>query len=958
LRSLAPKSLHLLLVGRISKATKKISHNFYEYCQPKFLGKISEICAKSWNVLKEVFIMPTTTIANLTCEYQINPLGIDVLQPRMSWQMQSDQGGAYQTAYKILVAPSETSLAGGRELLWDSGKVETDQSTHVVYYGPALVSGQRVHWKVRVWNEAGEETESAPAWWEMGLIDSSNWQAEWITPNWDEDVSRPQPAPLLRRRFNAESDLVAARMYATSLGLYELRLNGQRVGDAVLTPGWTSYDHRLQYQTYDVTSLVREGDNVLGAMLGDGWYRGYMGFTRERNLYGDRLALLVQLSLTYADGRVEVIGSDRMWRATRGPIQMSDIYMGETYDARLEKPGWDQAGYDDSAWHSVRPLEHSKEIVVAQVAPLVCRQEEIRPVRILHSPKGETILDFGQNMVGWVQMRVRGPLGSTITLRHAEVLDQEGNLYTENLRAADQITRYVLKGLAHADEVFEPHFTFQGFRYVAVEGFPGQPTLDYFRGIVLHSDMPPTGTFECSNPLINQLQDNILRGQRGNFVDVPTDCPQRDERLGWTGDAQVFMRTACFNMNVAAFFTKWLRDLSADQLPNGSVPHVVPDVIAKIGLGELSEARDTGAAAWGDAALICPWTIYLCYGDMRLLEEQYESMAGWVNYIHSRADEDYIWRKDFQFGDWLDYRGKDGRRPTPVTNNELIATAFFAYSSQLLAQAAQVLGKPWDAEYYADLANKVKAAFNHEFVTPAGRVGPNTQTAYVLALHFDLLPEHVRPLAAKRLAEEIRQAGYHLTTGFVGTPYICHVLSRYGYTDAAYELLNQESYPSWLYPVKQGATTIWERWDGIKPDGSFQDASMNSFNHYAYGAVGDWLYRVVAGLELDPDAPGYKRILIQPQPGGGLTYARARLDSMHGRIESKWTLEDDDFQLAVTIPANTEGIVHLPARSVDDITERGQPLSHIEGIREVRQEGETVILTLGSGQYQFRSKIR
>jgi alpha-L-rhamnosidase len=537
------------------------------------------------------------------------------------------------------------------------------------------------------------------------------------------------------------------------------------------------------------------------------------------------------------------------------------------------------------------------------------------------------------------------------------VLDQQGNLYTENLRTADQITRYTLRGLTDTDEIFEPHFTFQGFQYVAVEGFPGEPTLDNFTGIVLHSDTPLTGTFECSNPLINQLQHNIVWGQKGNFVDVPTDCPQRDERLGWTGDIQVFIRTACFNMNVAAFFTKWLRDLSAEQLPNGSVPFVVPDVITKTDSGELDPSRASGAAAWSDAAVICPWMIYLCYGDTRLLEEQYESMAGWVNFMRSRAGDDYIWRNDFQFGDWLDYRGQDARMPTPVTNDELIATAFFAYSTHLLANAARVLGKTNDAERYADLANKVKAAFNDEFVTPAGRVGPNTQTAYVLALHFDLLPESMRPLAVERLVEEIRQGQYHLTTGFVGTPYLCHVLSRYGYTDVAYELLNQESYPSWLYPVKQGATTIWERWDGIKPDGSFQNASMNSFNHYAYGAIGEWLYRVVAGIELDPDTPGYKRILIQPQPGGQLTSARASLDSMYGRIESKWVLEDNDFQLVVTIPANTEGIVRLPAQSVEGITEQGQALDQVEGIRKIRQEDETVILTLGSGHYHFSVKM-
>jgi alpha-L-rhamnosidase len=771
------------------------------------------------------------------------------------------------------------------------------------------------------------------------LLDSGNWQADWITPDWDEDTSRPQPAPLLRHSFSADSGIVAARVYATSLGLYELRLNGQRVGDAVLTPGWTSYDHRLQYQTYDVTDLVHEGDNALGAILGDGWYRGYMGFTGERNMYGDRLALLLQLHLTYADGRGEIIGSDGQWRATRGPIQMSDIYNGEIYDARQEKLGWDTAGYDDNDWCGVRQLDHTKEIVVAQDGPFIRRHEELRPARIFHSPKGETILDFGQNMVGWIQLRVRGPVGTTITLRHAEVLDQQGNLYTENLRRADQTTRYTLKGLTDADEVFEPHFTFQGFQYVAVEGFPGEPTLDNFTGVVIHSDTPSTGTFECSNPLINQLQHNIVWGQKGNFVDVPTDCPQRDERLGWTGDTQVFIRTACFNMNVPTFFTKWLRDLSADQR-NGSVPHVVPDLIAKTGLGELGDEAGSGAAAWGDAAVICPWTIYLCYGDTRLLAEQYESMTAWVNYIHSRTDGDYIWRKDFQFGDWLDYRGQDDRLPTPVTNYELIGTAFFAYSADLLAKAARVLGKTAEAERYDDLANKVKAAFNDEFVTPAGRVGPNTQTAYLLALHFDLLPEAMRPLAVERLVAEIEQEQYHLTTGFVGTPYLCHVLSRYGHTDVAYKLLNQEDYPSWLYPVKQGATTIWERWDGIKPDGSFQDAGMNSFNHYAYGAIGEWLYRVVAGIELDPAQPGYKHIILRPQPGGGLTQAAGRLKTLYGELVSQWAIEDDTFEWTVVVPPNTTATVHLPPEKGGTITRNGQAVSGL--VHEV-----------GAGEYRF-----
>jgi alpha-L-rhamnosidase len=900
------------------------------------------------------------TSHNLTCEYFTNPIGLDVRQPRLSWKASAAQRGARQTAYQILVAESpavlEASVAGrtAAGVLWDTGKVTSDASVHVPYAGAALQPGQRCYWRVRVWDENDAASDwSEIAFWEMGLLDSANWQADWITPDWDEDGSWPQPAPLLRRSFSAGSGIVAARIYATSLGLYELQLNGRRVGDAVLTPGWTSYDHRIQYQTYDVTALVREGDNALGAILGDGWYRGYMGFEGQRSLYGDRLALLLQLHITYADGRVEIIGSDAQWRAARGPIQMSDVYMGETYDARQEKPGWDEAGYDDGEWHGVRQLDHSKEIIVAQVGPFVRGHEEIRPVRILHSPKGETILDFGQNMVGWVRVRARGPEGTTITLRHAEVLDQEGNLYTENLRKAAQTTRYTLKGMTDAGEVFEPHFTFQGFQYVAVEGFPGEPTLDNFTGIVLHSDTPPTGAFECSNPLINQLQHNVVWGQKGNFVDVPTDCPQRDERLGWTGDTQVFIRSACFNMNVAPFFTKWLRDLRADQLPSGSVPFVVPDVMSKTRSGGLNVFRGSGAAAWSDAAVICPWTIYLCYGDTRLLEEQYESMAGWVEYVRSQADDDYVWHKGFQFGDWLDYRGRGALMPAPVTNNELIATAFFAYSADLLANVARVLGKTSDVERYADLAHKVKAAFTDEFVTAAGRVGPNTQTAYALALHFDLLPEQMRPTAAARLAEEVRQAHYHLTTGFVGTPYLCHVLSRYGYTDVAYELLNQESYPSWLYPVKKGATTIWERWDGIKPDGSFQDADMNSFNHYAYGSIGEWLYRVVAGIEVDPAEPGYKHVLFQPQPGGGLTYARATLDSPYGLVASAWELTEADLRLSVTVPPNGHATVRLPAQTLDAVTEGGQPLTPGNGILSAHVVGDVAIVEVGSGTYEF-----
>ena len=538
-----------------------------------------------------------------------------------------------------------------------------------------------------------------------------------------------------------------------------------------------------------------------------------------------------------------------------------------------------------------------------------------------------------------------------MTLRHFEVLDQQGNVYLTNLRAAKQTLQYTLKG--DGVETYEPRFTFMGFQFVAVEGWPGEPSLDSLTGVVVHSDIPSTGDFECSNPLINQLQHNIVWGQKGNFVDVPTDCPQRDERLGWTGDAQVFIRTACFNRDVAGFFTKWLADLAAEQAPNGGVPMVIPDPMKRSPFGRTAG----GSAAWADAATICPWTIYLAYGDKRILEQQYASMAAWVGYMAGQAADRYLWTTGFHFGDWLDYRGRGGFDTTPMTDKELIATAFFAYSTSLLQKAAEVLGKTDDAAKYAELLAKIRAAFTAEFVSANGRVGPNSQTSYVLALHFDLLPEDLRPKAAARLAEEVRKFGYHLTTGFVGTPYLCHVLSRFGYNDLAYELLNQESYPSWLYPVKKGATTIWERWDGIKPDGSFQDEGMNSFNHYSYGAIGDWMYRVAAGIDTAADAAtdatGYKHVLIQPQPGGGLTHIRAALRSPYGEIVSAWQLNEGDFRLHVTIPPNTRATVRIPAQTLDQVTESGKALAGAAGVLSAKIEDGAVVIELGAGQYVF-----
>ncbi len=879
--------------------------------------------------------------ARLRTEYREDPIGIDTAAPRLSWQLDSAGRGAIQTAYQIQVSLSREAFQGSACCVWDSGKVASDRSIQVAYSGPALQSRTRYYWRIRAWDGDGEASRwSEPAFWEMGLLEPADWQAEWITPAWSEDTSRPQPAPMLRRAFSVQGPVVRARAYATSLGLYTLELNGHHVGDQVLTPGWTSYGKRLQYQIYDITGLLEPGDNVVGATLGDGWYRGYLGYLGQRNLYGQHLALRLQLEITYGDGRVDIVGSDGKWKASTGPILMSDIYMGETYDARLHKQGWSSAGYDDRGWSAVRILEPPTAKLVAPAGPAIRRIEEIAPVEILQTPAGETVVDFGQNLVGWVRLRVKGRAGTTVTLRHAEVLDQEGNLYTENLRKARQEVRYTLKG--GGEETYEPHFTFQGFRYVAVDGYPGKLTRESLRGILVHSDLEPTGKWESSSPLLNQLQHNIVWGQKGNFVDVPTDCPQRDERLGWTGDAQVFARTAAFNMDVAAFYTKWLRDLAADQVADGRVPVVIPNVLGP----------DTSSAGWSDVSVIIPWTLYLTYGDTRILEEQYPSMKAWVEYVRGQANN-YLWNTGFHFGDWLAFATRRSDYPGATTGKDLIATAYFAYSTQLLSKTAAVLGKEAESHAYAALFDRIKSAFNREFVTPNGRVGENTQTAYALALQFGLLPEELRAQAAGRLVADIHSHEDHLTTGFLGTPYLCHVLSANGQLDTAYALLNQQTYPSWLYPVKTGATTIWERWDGIKPDGSFQDAGMNSFNHYAYGAIGEWMYRVVAGIDLDPESPGYKHVLIRPHPGGGLTSVRSALDGPYGTILSAWEIRGDRHSVSVRIPPNSWATVRLPAAQADRVRESGRPVAEAAGIRRVSQEASDCVIELGAGEYRF-----
>jgi len=888
-------------------------------------------------------IAQTLSVNNLTCEYRRNPLGIDAKQPRLSWKITGSSNNIMQSAYSIRVS-SDRKFSSSK-IIWQSGKTESDESILQAYNGPDLKSGEKYFWQVKIWDNNGKASKwSEIAFWEMGLLSQSDWKAKWI--EMEGDTLRYAPSPHFRKEFPVGKSIAKARIYVTSHGFYELYLNSRKVGDQVLTPGWTSYGKRLQYQVFDVTGMLNKGDNAIGAVLGDGWYRGTLAWGNNWAIYGKTLGLLFQLKITFTDGSETNIISDESWKAYNdGAIQMNDIYNGEIYDARKKLTGWSQPGYNDSNWITVKTNNH-KDNLIASMGPPVRKVKEINPVRIFKTPKGKVIADMGQNMVGWIRLKVTGSRGSVITLRHAEVMDKFGEFYTTNLRAARSQLTYTLAETG--EETFEPRFTFMGFRFVEVSGFPGELTTDDLTGVVVHSDMAVTGSFECSNPLLNQLQHNIQWGQRGNFVDVPTDCPQRDERLGWTGDAQAFCRTAAYNMDVATFFTKWLKDISADQKPGGEVPDVIPDVLNK--QGALTAQPSAG---WGDVAVIAPWTMYLVYGDKLFLENQYPGMKAWVEYIRKKAGESYIWRGGSKYGDWLFYHPpvNNHTEPDGHTEHDFIATAFYAYSSSILAATAKVLGKKDDVMIYTDLYNKIKQVFINEYVTKTGRVGTNSQTAYVLALMFDLLPDNLRDKAAGYLVADIKSRRNHLSTGFLGTPYICHVLSDNGYTDVAYDLLLQESYPSWLYPVRMGATTIWERWDGQKPDSTFQDPGMNSFNHYAYGAIGDWMYRVSAGIETI--GAGYKHLAIQPHPTKRLTFSRASFESSYGTVASGWERKNNRIIVSVKIPANCSATISLPVNSASKVTENGTSISDNRYFSDIRLSGNKLLFETGSGDYVF-----
>ncbi|MET9226166.1 glycoside hydrolase family 78 protein [Lentzea sp. NPDC003310] len=817
-----------------------------------------------------------------TVEHHRHALGIGESRPRLSWTVNDPRGQWTQAAYEVEISGPGTELTRHR--------VASGESHLTPWPARPLESRQRRAVRVRVWSEDGRSTPwSEPTTLETGLLRADDWRAHMVSP---VDTVRP---PLMRKLFRVDRTVVAARVYATAHGVYELLFNGTVVGDDVLAPGWTSYGTRLRYQTYDVTDLVRQGDNVIGVVLADGWYRGRLGFNGgTRNIYGDRLAALVQVEITYSDGGREIVGTDESWRSSTGGLVTAGLYEGEHFDARAEPVGWAEPTFDDSAWHPVEVVRRDTATLVAPSGPPVRRTELVRPVAVISRTEGRFLVDFGQNLVGRLRIRVRGAAGDEVVLRHAEVLEN-GELCVRPLRTATSVDRYVLRG-GEAEE-WEPRFTFHGFRYAEVTGKldPSDVTA-----VVCHTDMRRTGWFTCSDPALERLHENVVWSMRGNFLDIPTDCPQRDERLGWTGDIQVFAPTASFLFYSAGLLTSWLTDLAADQLPDGTVPFFVP-AIPTLPAGEWHPAWP--GAVWGDAAVLVPAVLHDRFGDIEVLRRQYDSARAWVDLVASLLDEDGVWRRGKQLGDWLDPASPPDDPWAARTDAHLVATVYAAHSARTLAEIATLLSE--DPLPYLELHDRVKTGFIATYLKDA-----HTPAALALALRFGLVPDGLRLQTGRRLAELVRQEGHRIGTGFAGTPVVLDALADTGHLDDAYQLLLQRECPSWLYAVGMGATTMWERWDSMLPDGSVNPGEMTSFNHYAFGSVADWLHRTVAGLA--PDAPGYRRLRVAPRPGGGLTHASAEHETPYGTAHVQWQRDGERLTVEVVVPSNTTAVIDLP----------------------------------------------
>jgi len=791
------------------------------------------------------------------------------------------------------------------------------------------------------WSSDGSwraSAQPAPGWSTPGF-DDARWAAvrslgaHGVAP-WGQVGARPlvlPPPRYLRRDFDVQADVARATLFVSALGLVQVEIDGRRIGDDYFTPGWTDYDKRVTYRTYDVTSLVRQGAHAIGAIVADGWYAGYVGYGGRRNHYGDKTRALVQLVLEHADGKQTVVASDASWKAATGALTAADFLMGESCDATKEPAGWSSPGFDDSAWSAVDVSDSIAAVVESHPGPAVREVGLFEPRSVREVAPDTYVLDLGQNIAGVARLKLDGRRGQEVVLRYAERLNPDGTLYTTNLRAARATDTYICKG--GGTETWQPRFTFHGFQYVEVSGLGRQPARDTVVGVALSSDTPICGSFETSDEMVNRLYQNTLWTQRANFIDVPTDCPQRDERLGWTGDAQVYIRTANYVADAQAFFTKWLVDLDDAQRADGQYPMVAP----------LKVAEADGGPAWADAGVICPWTVFDVYGDLRLLERHYPAMRRFVEFCERRS-VDLLPPAEFHcFGDWVAIRAD--------TPKEVIYQAYFAGSARLLALSARALGKHDDAARFAKLYKDVKRAFNRAYVDADGVVKGDTQCAYVLAIAFDLVDGPLRDKIAQHLVERIAERGWHLSTGFVGTKDLMLALEKIGRNDVAYRLLFNTTFPSWGFTIRNGATSIWERWDGWTPERGFQDPGMNSFAHYSFGAVTQWMFENIGGIR--PAAPGFSQIVLRPQPGGELQWAKVGYDSIRGRIESAWKLDGDALTLDVGIPPNTTATLFVPTSEPSSITESGVPAASARGVTFLRAERDATVFELQSGHYRF-----
>jgi alpha-L-rhamnosidase len=1036
----------------------------------------------------------------LRCEYLENPLGIDAAAPHLSWQSDNTERNWKQAAYEVLVASSSERLQSGHADVWDSERVESDESVGIAYKGPALESRKRYYWRVRVWDSAGSVSESSEdAWWEMGLLHPEDWKAKWISwtnpedeadrkdirwiwvkgqdalavvpktaanfrvtvhlkdkpsaaalliavrgdyaakvnghevgskrewgsfdrrditddlkvgdnlievhltapdvpergPNagaktsksalaalikitrsngsvirvpsnehWQVAVENgspwrasnvvgdlsdrglgdpgplPQPAAAFRRALEVPKQLSGARLYITALGSYRVYLNGGSIGDDVLTPDFTDYRKRVLYQAYDVTHLLKPGKNEISALLGDGWYGSPLTWV-GMHFFSPPNRLQAQLELSYTDGTRDVVMTDNSWKASSSPIVESQIYGGETYDARQEKAAWQDTEFDDSHWAPAVIAAPPSIAITSQIAAPVRVTETLEPKHVTPLGNGAYIFDMGQNMVGWVTLKVKGAAGTKVKLRFAEIVNPDGTIYTANLRNADATDTYILKG--GGDETFAPHFTFHGFRYVELTGYPGVPTLEAITGDVVSSvSGDPTAKLATSSSLVNQMWEIGLWGQRGNYLSIPTDCPQRDERLGWMGDAGVFWRTGSYNFDVAAFSQKFIQDIVDAQTSQGAFTNVSPNTLpfgggATEGTAAWNEGM-VGAPGWGDAGVIVPWTTWMQYGDVAVIEQNWNAMERWMEFIQTR-NPDFLRKNGVgpNFADWL--------APDPNTNKDLLATAYWALIANMMSQMAHAAGKETDAKRYDEVVQGIRTAFQKAYIKEDGTVGTGTQTSYVVALYTKMAPEALEPLLVDRLVKDIEARNWHLSTGFLGTPFLLFTLSDHGRSDVAYRLLLNETYPSWGYMLSKGATTWWERWNG-----DTGDPSMNSYNHYAFGSVIAWVYRYSAGIDTTRDAPGFKKIVIHPHLDSQMPAARAEYESTYGKIVSDWKGTSAGlFSLQVTIPANTSAEIFLPTIPGAHVTEGGTPI-------ETRSESGVAVVRVGSGSYNFEVK--